>query len=258
MGTIGYTYGSEWQLLRLLGYHRDHLNQAIEASLPGARVVRWLDLGFRRDTGLPDPGCYSQPSDVSGRRPRPRRLDREHLAINFLSPDELTRVGGSWANYWPQTGSPPNWDAVAQVEIGGTTYWLLVEAKSHLREVISFCGAKGTALDMILAAFTTTIERIGAHTQANDWLGPYYQFCNRLAVLSFLLEHKIPAKLLFVYFLGDVFPAGQQQILPIEQQGWMPLLQAIENHVGWTNTGQNALNGHVHKLFLPVCPPGPA
>ena len=39
MGTIGYTYGSEWQLLRLSGYHRDHLNKRIEASLPGARAV---------------------------------------------------------------------------------------------------------------------------------------------------------------------------------------------------------------------------
>lgn len=255
MGTIGYTYGSEWHVLRFLGYHRDHLNRAVEAAMPGARVVRWLDQRFRKDDGPPDPGCYSQSPQVPGRRPRPRRLDRELTAIDFLPPDELARVAGGWAEYWPQTGTPPNWDAVAQIELGGTPHWLLVEAKSHLREVISFCGAQGPALDTILAAFASTIQHVGSHTQPNDWLGPYYQFCNRLAVLSFLLQHDVPAKLLFIYFLGDVFPAGRQPPLPNESQGWMPLLQAMENHVGWAETEQNGLIGHVHKLFLPVCPP---
>ena len=30
MGKIGYTYGSEWHLLRYLGYHRNELNRQIE------------------------------------------------------------------------------------------------------------------------------------------------------------------------------------------------------------------------------------
>ena len=149
------------------------------------------------------------------------------------------------------------WDAVAEVEIDGTTHWLLVEAKSHLREVISFCGAKGPSLDTISAAFTTTINRMGSDVQTIDWLGPYYQFCNRLAVLSFLLEQQIPAKLLFIYFLGDLFPTGHHQILPNQEEGWMPLLQAMNRHVGWTDAEPNLLNGHVHKLFLPVCPQAP-
>jgi hypothetical protein len=131
---------------------------------------------------------------------------------------------------------------------------LLIEAKSHLREVISFCGAQGPALETIQAAFTKTIQRIDSQVESTAWLGPYYQFCNRLAVLSFLLEHGIPAKLVFVYFLGDVFPEGQPQVLPDEPQDWFPLLQAMENHVGWANIEQNALNNHLYKLFLPVCP----
>ena len=208
MGTIGYTYGSEWHLLRHLGYHRDRLDEAVRKAIPGIRVIRWLDMRFRQSDAPPDPGCYSRTEEIPGRRPRPRRLDGEMTAIDFLPIEEFTRVQPAWAEYWPQSGTPPNWDAVAEVEIDGTTHWLLVEAKSHLREVISLCGAEGRSRDKISAAFTTTINRMGADVQAQDWFGPYYQFCNRLAVLSFLLEQQIPAKLLFIYFLGDLFPTG--------------------------------------------------
>ena len=254
MGTIGYTYGSEWHLLRYLGYHRDRLDEAVKNAIPGIRVIRWLDMDFRRGDAPPDPGCYSRTAEMPGRRPRPRRLDREMTGIDFLPAEELAKVQPAWANYWPQTGTPPNWDAVAEAEIDGTSHWLLVEAKSHLREVISFCGAQGTSLDMISAAFTQTIERIGSDVQAVDWFGPYYQFCNRLAVLSFLDEQKIPAKILFIHFLGDVFPAGRQPVCPEAEEGWMPLLNAMDKHVGWSDTDENQLNSHVHQVFLQVSP----
>jgi hypothetical protein len=258
MGTIGYTYGSEWHLLRYLGYHRDRLDEAIKNAIPGIRVIRWLDMDFRKDNAPPDPGCYSRIPESPGRRPRPRRLDREPTGIDFLPDEGFEKVRAAWAKYWPQTGTPPNWDAVAEVEIDGSSHWLLVEAKSHLREVISFCGAKGQSLDMISAALTTTIGCIGSDVQTIDWLGPYYQFCNRLAVLNFLDQQKILAKLLLIHFLGDVFPAGRQPLCPEAEEGWMPLLNAMDKHVGWTDADKNHLRDHVHKLFLPVCPPSPA
>jgi hypothetical protein len=48
MSTIGYGYGygSEWQLLRFLGYHRDHLNDAIRSKVPNSEVLDWLDGRF--------------------------------------------------------------------------------------------------------------------------------------------------------------------------------------------------------------------
>lgn len=253
MGRIGYTYGSEWNLLRLLGYHRDHFNRAVADTIPGVGSVTWLDLNFRRDDRAPDPGCYSRCLDIRGRVPRPRRLDREFQAIDFLPPDQLEAVQDDWEEYWPQTGTPPNWDAIARIDVKGTEHWLLVEAKSHLNEIISFCGAGDAALDTILAAFTATMVTMNINGDPHNWLGPYYQFCNRLAVLNFLLDHQIPAKLLFVYFLGDRFPEGRTQICPDTQQGWMPHLQAMEQHVGWQDDN-NRLAPHVHKLFLPVGP----
>jgi len=45
MAKIGYGYGSEWHLLRYLGYHRNYLNQEIDNQL-GLQVIKWLDFNF--------------------------------------------------------------------------------------------------------------------------------------------------------------------------------------------------------------------
>ena len=45
MGTIGYGYGSEWHLLRYLGYHRHYLSQEI-LNMIGGEILQWLDFKF--------------------------------------------------------------------------------------------------------------------------------------------------------------------------------------------------------------------
>lgn len=251
MGAIGYTYGSEWHLLRLLGYHREHLNKAVEGAIPGAQVTRWLDFDFRADNNPPDPGCRPACPEIPERRRRPRRLDREYRAIDFLSREQLAKVEEAWGDYWPQTGTPPNWDAVAEIEIAGELHWLLVEAKSHPAELASSCRAGEEARGLIQAAFQTT--QAGWNIACVDkWLNCYYQFCNRLAVLHFLQANNIRAKLLFIYFLNDLHSEGGPRC-PATEEEWREAIGEMEEHVGWDNAdNQNHLAPHVHKLFLPV------
>lgn len=47
MGKMGNGYGSEFHLLRYLGYHRQELNRAIEKET-GGLVTEWLDFAFGR------------------------------------------------------------------------------------------------------------------------------------------------------------------------------------------------------------------
>jgi hypothetical protein len=62
MSTIGYGYGSEWHLLRWLGYHRSELDERVCAKL-GADAIEWRDSHFNR---------------------KPRRLfDRDHEWVNL-------------------------------------------------------------------------------------------------------------------------------------------------------------------------------
>jgi hypothetical protein len=256
MGTIGYSYGSEWQLLRLLAYHRDDFNRYVERAIPGSRVLNWLPLRYEADPTRIDtpPLTPVLHKKTGGYVRRPRILDAELKGIEFLPADISSRVQQPWADYWPQRGNQPNWDAVGEIEVGQEVYWLLVEAKSHVKEIVSRCGAseKG-GRSKILDAFRATADHMGSKVDVTHWPEPHYQYANRLAVLSFLVRLPIKAKLLFIYFLGDKFPENRSEICPTTSHEWTPHLEAMERQIGWTM--DNPLAEHVHKLFLPVCPP---
>jgi len=114
MGKIGYGYGSEWHLLRHLGYHRVYLSQKV-AEVVGGRDVEWLDFGFSQENV-------------------PLRDDREFVGLEFI---QDTQVQERWKSFWPQTGNAQNWDAVGKIHFGKTAEWLLVEAKGHIGEIES-------------------------------------------------------------------------------------------------------------------------
>jgi hypothetical protein len=124
---------------------------------------------------------------------------------------------------------------------------LLVEAKAHLDELRSSCQAKAHGgLPQIQQALATAKEEFRAPPE-RDWLQPYYNFCNRLAVLYYLMREGVVARLLFVYFYGDANPNVQASQ---NEQDWMQALEAMYQHVG-VNV-QAPLMARVHKLFLPV------
>src|SRR5579862_3664313 len=89
MGKMGDGYGSEFHLLRYLGYHRSALSRAVEKQT-GGRVIDWLDCAF------------------GGKE----KLDRECKGVDFL--DSVPDVKSAWLKFWPQTGNVPNWDAFVQ------------------------------------------------------------------------------------------------------------------------------------------------
>jgi hypothetical protein len=179
VGKMGNGYGSEFHLLRYLGYHRHELNRAVQEKT-GGRVSDWLDFA----------------SGGEG------RLDRECKGVDFV--DSTSHVKSAWVKFWPQTGNVPNWDAVGLLESNSGVEYLLVEAKAHVEELQSSCSAsENGGLDMIRKALDATIKANGYTAAAEDWLSPYYQYANRLAHLNFLLRHDIPVHLVFIYFCGD-------------------------------------------------------
>lgn len=250
MGRIGYTYGSEWHLLRYLGYHRNELNRRIEDVIPGeAKVINWVDFHFREQ-----PVPYLQPPVVTA---TPRILDAERTGHDFLEPGRFQHIPPEWRDYFRpnQSGDgPQHWDAVAELNVGGDPYWLLVEAKAHLGELNSTFQGGAAAKARIQAAFNQ-VKADWNHVPIEDWFGPYYQFCNRLASLHFLRQNSIKVKLLFIYFMGDRHPPGRQVTCPADEPGWLVRIQQMEQHVGFLSLN-NPLAQDVHKLFLPVCPAG--
>ena len=248
MGKMGHGYGSEFHLLRYLGYHRHELNRAVEQKT-GGRVSDWLD--------FPIGGKGS--------------LDREWKGVDFV--DSAAGVSSTWLEFWPQSGNVPNWDAVGRLELNSGLEYLLVEAKAHVEELQSSCSAKKTkkeggldeirgeetatkegGLDKIRGALKATIKANGFTATVEDWLRPYYQYANRLAHLHFLLLHNIPARLIFIYFCGDNWGGktfnGKQPVCPKEAKEWEVSLKKMYDRL--CLNGQSELEKRVHKLFLNV------
>jgi len=243
VGKMGNGYGSEFHLLRYLGYHRHKLNRAVEEKT-GGRVSDWLDF------------------PING---------GEWKGVDFV--DSGSDVKSAWVKFWPQTGNVPNWDAVGRLESNSGKEYLLVEAKAHAEELRSSCLAKEPkkeegldatrvslkatkegGLAKIQDAPVATITANGFTADVKDWLSPYYQYANRLAHLHFLLEHNIPARLVFIYFCGDDWNGrtfnGKQPVCPKEAKEWEAPLKDLHKRLGLI--GHSKLEERIHSLFLSV------
>jgi hypothetical protein len=178
----------------------------------------------------------------------------QNVGVEWLSP----LIGDDWAEYrdcsalrllglaeleeelrgfWPLRG--PQWDALARVSTGEV---LLVEAKAHLHELRSRCGAGeksaariGEALDWAKSYFDASPH--------SDWTQPYYQYANRLAHLALLRKHDVPAHLLFVCFTNDTDIGG-----PTAEEEWRVALDATKSSLGLPD---RPLEG-AHELFIDV------
>ncbi len=227
MGVIGYGYGSEWDLLWYLGRHRRELELHV-MRLTSATAVEWSDFPDDTDDGL---------------------RDREWKGLEFLRADDPVRV--AWEQAWPHGGNVQNWDALARLEIGDRSEWLLVEAKAHTGELISSCAAASPiSRDKIASVFEITKAALGVYLE-HDWTREYYQFSNRVALLHHLTSHGAAARLLFVYFIGDRADLGTTtRECPANEAAWAAALARQEEHVGIPNT--HPLNRRIHKLFLPA------
>ena len=231
MGKIGHGYGSEWHLLRYLGYHRQYLtNQVLE--LTGGQSLTWLDFRFLKP-------------NKSGKH------DGEHIGLSFVKDPQ---VDESWRAFWPQSGNSQNWDAVGILRYQDHDEWLLVEAKAHLRELKSSCQATNqNSIEKINTALSKTINHFcDPSVPVERWLSPYYQYANRLAALYFLMKAchpPIPARLLMIYFCSDQRPDAD---CPQTSEEWEPALEEMDAHLDIDPDCE--LSQRVHHLFLDVNP----
>ena len=231
MANIGYGYGSEWHLLRYLGRHRCLLNQKIERKT-GGKVIAWLDFPFNRRWNRCDP------------RDKP---DAEWKGLDFLPNGSAARE--RYAEFWPQRGNVPNWDAVGRLRTDAGDEWLLVEAKAHVSEMKQATSAKERGgLPKIRCALAETRAAVGIRVNAEVWLSRYYQYCNRLATLHYLGKREVPARLIFIYFTGD--RERKSCVCPKDESDWKQHINAMKERLGLR--GSSVLETRVHEVFLPV------
>ena len=130
---------------------------------------------------------------------------QEYRDGEFLAAIGMPDAASQLAEFWPSMG--PCWDALGVISDPGGRLKrgaILVEAKSHISEIYgNGCQAAGASLSKIDRALAETKEWLGVEGDS-DWLGPLYQYANRIAHLYFMLKkHGRPAWLLNMYFLND-------------------------------------------------------
>jgi hypothetical protein len=237
MGYLNAEYGSELHLLRMLGRHREFFGRKVlEAT--AADEVDWLNFPSGEKCVVKD--------ERQGKQER-TLWDREWRQLDFLPlpPDHQARQ--AWSAAWPTHRQAQNWDAVGRIRFGDKWEWLLVEAKANLEEIDSMCGAQDPkSVALITKTLDTTKAALGGASAA-DWTRP---FCHRLALLNVLHDSGVCARLLYVYFCGDV---QKGRHCPGDKEGWLDALDKQDAHLGLAEN--HKLKDRIHKCFVHVaCP----
>lgn len=163
----------------------------------------------------------------------------EYRDAAFLERVGCGRLKDELAGFWPARG--PQWDALGRA---GETV-VLVEAKAHLREVLSPASqASPASREKIDLAFATVKRELKVRDGAN-WAEVFFQYANRLAHLWFLRNSGVEAKLVFVDFLHDIEMGGPEN--PAE---WEAVYLAADYALGLPR--RHVLERHVHHLFPDV------
>ena len=180
MAEMGLGYGSEFQLLRFLGHHREELDALIQNSTGVLEPIHWLDYPYNKER-------------KSG--------DGELTGIEcFQHLDNYQDIQEKWESFWPQGGSSMNWDGIFVLD----GVWYFVEAKANKREAYQHCKAKSVeSRKQIDCAMNSTKEWLGIDNKINWRRTNCYQFANRLVFAFFCNKVcHIPARILYVGFLN--------------------------------------------------------
>ena len=209
--------GSQKWLQLAVNEKPDVLNRAIRAAAAGALAsnIEWLS---------------------------PLAADnyREYRDQNFVDTLGISLEARPLSAFWPARG--PVWDALARTESGEL---ILLEAKAHIPEMVSPASkASPGSLVKIELALEETRQALAPRTTVS-WSGTFYQYTNRMAHLYLLrLLNKVPAHLVFLYFIGDSDVHG-----PASREEWHGAIQVSEAYLG---LARHKLSSYVHHAFIDV------
>ena len=192
MAEMALGYGSEYQLLRYLGHHRNYLNKKIQGVTGSDSPIEWMDYPV-------DSKRVSKDGEWTGIAFL-KRL-KSMLPLNY---DEIEKA---WGEFWPKRGTQQSWDGIFVQD--KTIY--LVEAKAHIEEMKpSPCGAKEKSREIIKKALKSVTKDVKlADGLMNSNL---YQLANRIAFMHFLNEHGVNAKLCYIFFLNGYKTNEQKNV----------------------------------------------
>ena len=216
-GHLALGYGSQYQLLRMLGLHRNEFNQTIAKEIGVDEEIKWFDFHYQ--------GAE----------------DSELLNFEF-APD----LDEEWHRYWAcgKTGGI-HWDAVGLSADGN---YILVEAKANIDELhrTSHPGGIPASVEKNDEVFRKLFAKYGIDRNPEEWDSNCYQLGNRLVALDFLLEHGKKAKLIYVLF-SNGYSLNASVDKSVSKEEWEAAMDQELDMVGIKNTAAASL---VHYCII--------
>ena len=150
----------------------------------------------------------------------------------FLTTVGLGHLRERLADFWPTRG--PRWDALGVLQPGHAI--LLVEAKSYPAELLGGgCKAGETTRSVIQRSLNLVKKSLNVEDTV-DWLGPLYQYANRIAHMHFLsIECGQSAFLANICFLNDPHR-------PTSRAAWQTKLQLLKSDLGFSTPIPNTID----------------
>jgi hypothetical protein len=208
---------------------------------------KWLQASMADRNGAALSGPTAQalgvlPSSIRRLSPLPNDDFAEYSDEAFLGRLDVDLPKRPLSEFWPRRG--PVWDGLGGTERGDL---LLVEAKAHIREMVSPPSQAGDeSRKRIQAAFDEVRDYLRVKNDA-DWTGRFYQYTNRLAHLYLLrVVNRLPAWLVFIHFLNDDDMGG-----PATREEWEGAIKVVQAVLGLGN--RHRLSNYVIDLFRDVC-----
>ena len=164
----------------------------------------------------------------------------EYRDNGFIQKLGIRNLETSLSAFWPKRG--PQWDALGR---GNCNEVFLVEAKANIDEIVS---PETKATEKSLVLIKKSLDGLKKYLKVNnkvDWSGTFYQYTNRLAHLYFLRAlNKLPANLIFVYFIGDDSMSGPKSV-----EEWNAALMVMKRYLGLST---HKLAKYIAEVFIDV------
>ena len=164
----------------------------------------------------------------------------EYRDNGFIEKLGIQNLETSLSAFWPKRG--PQWDALGR---GNRNEVFLVEAKANIDEIVS---PETKATEKSLELIKKSLDGLKKYLKVNnkvDWSGTFYQYTNRLAHLYFLRAlNKLPANLIFVYFIGDDSVSGPKSV-----EEWNAALMVMKKYLGLST---HKLAKYMAEVFIDV------
>lgn len=173
----------------------------------------------------------------------PLRADQfaEYRDQSFLDLLEIHLDQHPLDRFWPNRG--PQWDALARADTG---HVFLIESKAHVDELLSPGTKASEKSRALIDRSMKEVQSFLGIRPAVDWCDVLYQYANRIAHLYLLRRlNKIPAFLIFLYFVGDKEMDG-----PSTEEEWKSAIKVVRGVLGLRD--HDWLSKHIKDVFVSV------